>query len=72
MFENTLNEHAQVYLTCELQCIWGIFVQSVAVNLEETALTGCWIVTCNVTVKNIVLKRKILLAVKNHHDVFLT
>lgn len=53
MFENMLNEHAQVYLTCELQCIWGIFVQSVAVNLEETALTGCWIVTCNVTVKNV-------------------
>ena len=30
MFENMLNENAQVYLTCELQCIWGIFVQSVA------------------------------------------
>lgn len=31
MFENMLNERGKVYLnTCELQCIWGIFVQSVA------------------------------------------
>ena len=61
MFENMLNEHAQVYPNSELhvQCICFIFVWSVAQALTKSeprrncTHPGSWIVTCNVTVKNL-------------------